>query len=434
VTDNPRERELAHEVTARLTRFWIGVAKNIAITATLYALLAAMPSVRSWVSSITGGPASGPYVALTIAPDDAAAILAVLASIVIALNVSVWASRSAEISEEIAHTRRRYLALCGSATGTIALFTGLATLFHDAPDRTGIDAVLLLWSAVFIAVLGNDTGLILGDDIPVQRQIPHVELDTRITALERVASRWEGKTVAARGHIGIRVTIDLLAAAALTAVPIVAAQATRDLNGASVEWWRTLGGAAVVGSAAVLLAAYTFLSTARSFVTRYFGNAAMSSIAGGVMYLTVALGLGAVALGPTSTDGVALVVIALFLAMLIPPILIMAQLRASAPLRAPGSTVREFMYRSIVRDLVKARAEQARTPVETKARRFARVRDWSDRVTGLSADPSTVAGAASEDATDTDADVDVDVENPADQPARRRSLLGRLRPRRIVPA
>ncbi len=107
MTDNSHELELARDVAARHTRFWLGVAKQVATTASIYLLLVAILSFSGWMSAITGEPNPGPAFPVTIAPDKGTDQLAVLASIVIALNVLVWATRSSEVSEVVAHTRRR---------------------------------------------------------------------------------------------------------------------------------------------------------------------------------------------------------------------------------------------------------------------------------------------------------------------------------------
>ncbi|MFD4295271.1 hypothetical protein ACFWPA_13265 [Rhodococcus sp. NPDC058505] len=380
--DDPSEVTLARDVTARHTRFWFGVARQIAVTTVIYALLVAILSISGWLSS-TDDPQPGPTFPVTIDPGAGADLLAVLASIVIALNVLVWATRSAEISEALAHTRRRYLALCGSLTGALALLTGLASTFHDVPNRGVIDALILLGCAVFIAVLGNDTALLIGNDMPVQRQIPRIARNRRIRALERVAARWRCPRPDATSHLRARVTADLLSAAVVTALPLFACLAVLDSAGRSVDWWPTLIAVPGLGLFSVVLAAFTFVSTARSFVARRFDDAAASAIVGALTYVFIVLGVIAVSF---QRGGVSMIAVALCVALVAPPVLIVAQLRADTPLRMPGWTIREVMYRSILRELFAAHAHQGGARARSARRRFARIRDWSDRVTGMAAE------------------------------------------------
>ncbi len=249
-----------------------------------------------------------------------------------------------------------------------------------------IDTVILLGSAVFIAVLGNDTALLLGKDMPVQRQIPHVMRNKKLNALGRVASRWRVPRPGVKPYLGARATTDVLSTAVVAGLTFIAVPAVLDISGGSVDWRPTLLAAPVLGLFATLLAAYTFVSTAHSFVTRQFDNAIASSLIGA---LTYALSAVVIVETASQTDGATWIVVALGVAFLVPPVLILTQLRARQSLTAPGWTIREIMYRSIVRDMVAVRAQRDGAHHVPKRRRVASVRDWSDRVTGMSVDPAT---------------------------------------------
>lgn len=88
--DADDELSIAQEVTKQHTQFWFRTATQIAITVVVYALLAAVMSMSRWISSAGAERSLQPALALTLPPEAGAAVMAVLATIVIALNVAVW--------------------------------------------------------------------------------------------------------------------------------------------------------------------------------------------------------------------------------------------------------------------------------------------------------------------------------------------------------
>ncbi|SEL70107.1 hypothetical protein [Rhodococcus maanshanensis] len=395
--NSKQELAIAHEVRAQHNRFWFGIARQVANTVAIYAILAGILRFIQWTHDLGNKTGRIPSAALTLKPEVGAAILAILASVVIALNVLVWATRSAEVSEVVAYTRTRYLSLCGVSTGTLAILTGLATVFDGAPGQTNLAALLLLGSAVFLAVLGNDTGLLLGKDIPVQRRVPEVEREDSIRALAVVAGRWRDPQRTVPKQLNVWTVIDLVTIAIIAALPIVVLSAYgNSVDGRSVAWVSDLARAAGAALFSAILAIYTLYVTARNFVARRFAYATMTSLFGGLAYVTIALALVTAAIGP---DGRLSVAVVLAVAFLVPIALIATHIIAGTRCRLPGWTVRDNMHRSIVREIAVLRRRREQAPHTTPPPRvLIRAREWSDRVTGMSTFRSTI-GHARADAT-----------------------------------
>lgn len=371
------ELAIAYDVTTQHTRFWFRIARQVVITIVLYALFAAIMSVSRWLASTGSKPSPEPELALTLTPEAGMGVMAVLATIVIALNVSVWAGHSTEVSAAVAHTRRRYLATCGMLTGSLAVLTGLAVVFNNAPGKVTIASLLLLAGALVLAVVGSDASPLLGKDIPVQRRVPEVEQQMRIRALTAVGARWRDPNRALRTHLTLWTVLDIVSISITATLPLLAFWLYRAVvDDRPVDWWHALAATAGAALFATFLAIYTIYGTVRHFVARHFTNALMTCLFGSLTYAIAALSL-------ILADAASLAIV-IAVTFVVPPLLIGFALVTGVWRGVPGWTVKANVYRSIVRDLANVRSRRSNAPTVTRGSRLvARTREWIDRVTGM---------------------------------------------------
>ncbi|KAA0024778.1 hypothetical protein [Antrihabitans cavernicola] len=348
-----------------------------------YAILAVSSGMLSWSKAHESAPVM--LVPLTIGRSDGAAILAVLASLVVALNVAVWTSRTTNGPASFIHARSQLLSEAGLAVSSASLLVGAAVLFQDAPRVMDFAGRLpLAIGAVVIALLATDASFALDLDKDIEEAVATKRREREATVLRAAAARLDdGRD----GRKRKRRWLDGVFVAATSAAPLIAWIGVFGVEHDSLParvWFCVLAFLLTCMSTAVGL--YVAYGAAWSFMRRKHSLLLVQVLTGVIWYSSMGVVVFATANWPDRSVGASIGLAAtVAIATFGPLALIAAGLLWKGSI-LPGRTARQSLRSSLVeRAILLEKLNSGGPTANDRAERFGRIRRRYRRVTGLDA-------------------------------------------------
>ena len=298
----------------------------------------------------------------TISIPDGAAILALLATLVVASHVAVSQIKSSGPGDPSGYVRRRVIGRTSIFVGIVATATGAATFFHDF-DEFNIGQLAVAAAAFAVAVFAIDVRSVLGTDARIDMEVDSVGHRRKVAAVTRVVGRWT------TGRRCTRVTIvrDIAVAGLVGATPLAVLAAVRSSQPLA-ERPLDIGIALLAG---VVLAGITQEVVYRG-VLAFLTRDPMILIASiGFSVFIAVVTAAAIIARWNSDDGTAvrLVFIAVFIwVFYAPQILVVAGFWKATPAWVPGTTARPRLHAALTRHLDRLKKAEPK-PTSTAAKR-----------------------------------------------------------------
>lgn len=348
-----------------------------------YAILAVSSAALSWSKAHESAPVM--LIPLTIGRSDGAAILAVLAGLVVALNVAVWTSRTTNGPASFIHARSQLLSEAGLAVSSASLLVGAAVLFQDAPRIMDFAGRLpLAIGAVVIALLATDASFALDLDKDIEEAVATERREREATVLRAAAGRLDDGPDERKQK---RRWLDGVSVAAASAAPLIAWIGVFGVEHDSLwarVWYCVLAFLLTCLSTAVAL--YVAYGAAWSFMHRKHSMLLVAVSTGLIWYSSMAVVVIATANRPDRSLAASIGLPAtVSIAVLGPFALIAAGLLWKDSV-LPGRTARQSLRTSLIeRATLLEKINSGDSTANNSTERFGRIRRWYRLVTGLDA-------------------------------------------------
>jgi hypothetical protein len=328
----------------------------------LYGILVALVVGYNRSSTPTTGDEAPTRFESTISVPDGAAILALLATLVVASHVAVSQIKSSGPGDPTGYVRRRLIGRTSIFVGIVATATGAATFFHDL-NEFNIGQLAVAAAAFAVAVFAGDVRSVLGTDSRIDMEVDGVRHRREVDAITRVIGRWE----TTRAHTRVTMVRDVAAVGLVGAAPLAVLAAVRSSHPLA-ERPIDIGIALLAG---VVLAGITQEVVYRgvlAFVTR--DPMILIASIGFSVFIAVVTAAATIARW-NSNDGTAvrLVLIAVFIwVFYAPQVLVAAGFWKATPAWVPGTTARPRLHAALTRHLNRLKKAEPK-PTSTAAKR-----------------------------------------------------------------
>ncbi|WP_280396027.1 hypothetical protein [Nocardia brasiliensis] len=395
--DNDRQ-VLLNRVRSEYKEIVASVRRLVFVASGAYLAIVLMAIYVKWLSRNDQRPRNIP---LTMSLGTGTDILAVLASVVIALNVGIWTTRSS--SRSIAgsdatgsgHRARavllaRYIALLRVAEicGGVAVIVGWASGLRAVFDADYVPGMSVIVAAIAIAAISHDTSSGLSEGPQIEESVNRDHRQENLARLRKVTGAddsavWSDRRTMPKWRSGRVLPVAWWLYELVTAILISAAVPLLALVITSIK---SDGEEIRPAAFAVVVALSTASVLVVGFVTRYLVcglidqeliMTALMAILMAVAWLVYALGAVSVY---TSVDGHSRVTAAVVMALVVPPIvaflLCLNSLRTahSGASWIPGTVLRRSIRSHVLRRI--SRLEAASGADQSDPRRSSGRRIW----------------------------------------------------------
>lgn len=378
---------------------WRRAGTNFAFTSLVYGTFALVPAVAAW-PDVFGEASSTSIPQITIDLEPGAALLGVLTTVIIALNVTLWSGSRGESDVVDQHARMKVLQETATGAGLIAGVVGWAVVFDDLGGGLVVAKVCVLFTTGIIIVLAYDTSAALGqgDRGSIDQVLAHYQENLRRSRLIAARKEWLRGSIRLSKWRSARLVVTLLL---LTLVfpALIGISAVRRNDGDLLQTTTLALGATVCGVSFTL---YIIYGLVYQYATRNYAMTVFIALIGVTTVLAV------VAAGwSVPGDGWRPWLTRLYLSwiLLVPGVLMFFGFLRRTKMAWPGSLLRRLLCRQLTRLIsVSERRESAATdPVPPRgglSLRVARIQSYLRRISGSDSSRDLLAPALARNAKD----------------------------------
>ncbi|MFD6859426.1 hypothetical protein ACFWCF_19060 [Rhodococcus sp. NPDC060090] len=276
------ETQVGHRIVEHEREFAKRVAWVILTTCCTYVVLWGM---FQWFR-FTSADNSAPAFVLALAWGDALTLLAVIATLIVATNVTAWLPSLADAESWKWFARRRSANTANGILGLIAACTLPATVLHSYPDNMGTGTLLTCLAAVVIIGVAIDGTFAVDPKNALQLQVRKAEISSKIERLSTNANDRSSSAALKKRKVRTHVLQNLSVIVLLTAVPMSLGVALHAwISDVDVHLLQAAAGISIAALASTVGAVYVAFTARLLWDTRQFTNFALQASVGVLIYL-----------------------------------------------------------------------------------------------------------------------------------------------------